>query len=89
MLEWHINADEPTVLDYNTDFKSAGQVTSLYAPDAYRASDHDPVVVGLNLAAAAPAGGAGEPVVLLLLLAGSGVFLLGRVRPESARPGAS
>lgn len=47
--EWHINADEPSVLDYNTDFKSAGQVTSLYAPDAFRASDHDPLVVGMDL----------------------------------------
>ncbi|MFZ4640570.1 MAG: ExeM/NucH family extracellular endonuclease, partial [Nodosilinea sp.] len=47
--KWHINADEPTVLDYNTDFKTANQVTSLYNSDPYRASDHDPVVVGLNL----------------------------------------
>jgi predicted extracellular nuclease len=47
--DWHINADEPTVLDYNTDFKSAGHVASLYAPDAYRSSDHDPLVVGLWL----------------------------------------
>ncbi len=46
---WHINADEPTALDYNDDFKSAGQVASLFAPDAYRSSDHDPVLVGLNL----------------------------------------
>ncbi|MFZ6030483.1 MAG: ExeM/NucH family extracellular endonuclease [Chloroflexota bacterium] len=45
--EWHINADEPISLDYNTNFKSAGQVTSLYAGDAYRASDHDPVVIDL------------------------------------------
>jgi predicted extracellular nuclease len=49
VTEWHINADEPTVLDYNTNFKSADQVASLYAPDPYRASDHDPVLVGLNL----------------------------------------
>jgi predicted extracellular nuclease len=47
--EWHINADEPVSLDYNTEFKSAGQVTSLYAADRYRASDHDPVIVDLNL----------------------------------------
>jgi hypothetical protein len=47
--EWHINADEPISLDYNTNFKSAGQITSLYNADAYRSSDHDPVVVGLNL----------------------------------------
>lgn len=47
--EWHVNADEPSVLDYNTEFKSAGQVTSLYEPDAFRTSDHDPVRVGLQL----------------------------------------
>ena len=46
---WHINADEPTALDYNTNFKSTGQVASLYAPDPYRSSDHDPVLVGLDL----------------------------------------
>ena len=44
----HINADEPAVLDYNTEFKSAGQVASLYAPDRYRTSDHDPVLTGLR-----------------------------------------
>lgn len=47
--EWHINADEPVALDYNTEFKSAGQQASLYASDPYRASDHDPVVVGIGL----------------------------------------
>ncbi len=47
--KWHINSDEPSVLDYNTEFKTAGQVTSLYAADAFRSSDHDPVVIGLNL----------------------------------------
>jgi uncharacterized protein len=46
---WHINADEPAILDYNDDFKSPSQVESLYAPDAYRSSDHDPVLVGLQL----------------------------------------
>lgn len=43
----HINADEPSVLDYNTNFKSAGQVASLYAADEFRTSDHDPLLVGL------------------------------------------
>ncbi|MBF2075794.1 MAG: ExeM/NucH family extracellular endonuclease [Synechococcales cyanobacterium C42_A2020_086] len=47
--KWHINADEPNVLDYNTNFKSANQQSSLYSPDPFRSSDHDPVVVGLNL----------------------------------------
>ena len=46
---WHINTDEPRSLDYNTEYKTQEQITSLYAPDAYRASDHDPVVVGLSL----------------------------------------
>ena len=48
-VQWHINADEPIVLDYNMEFKSNGQITSLYGPDPYRSSDHDPVLVGLNL----------------------------------------
>ena len=48
MGDYHINADEPSVLDYNVEFKSAGQVTSLYAPDQFRISDHDPVVIGLT-----------------------------------------
>lgn len=48
VTEWHINADEPIVFDYNVEFKSAGQVTSFYAADAYRSSDHDPVIVGFN-----------------------------------------
>ncbi len=54
VTEYHINADEPSVLDYNTNFKSAGQVASLYAPDQYRISDHDPILVGLNLAPPPP-----------------------------------
>ncbi len=45
--EWHVNADEPDILDYNTDF---GRPTTYFAPDAYRASDHDAVLVGLELA---------------------------------------
>ncbi len=53
VVEYHNNADEPTVLDYNTNFKSAGQITSLYNADPYRASDHDPLVIGLNLSASA------------------------------------
>jgi len=46
---WDINADEPSVLDYNTEFKSAGQVISLYTADEHRSSDHDPVIVDLEL----------------------------------------
>ncbi|GIW30510.1 MAG: hypothetical protein KatS3mg071_0684 [Meiothermus sp.] len=51
VAEYHINADEPNVLDYNTNFKTPNLQAVLYAPDQYRVSDHDPVVVGLNLRA--------------------------------------
>lgn len=47
--DWHINADEPVSLDYNTEYKSAAQINNFYAADAYRSSDHDPLVVSLNL----------------------------------------
>jgi hypothetical protein len=47
--DWHINADEPVSLDYNTEFKSATQIVNFYSPDAYRSSDHDPLVVSLKL----------------------------------------
>jgi predicted extracellular nuclease len=47
--DWHINPDEPTVLDYNVEFKTANQVTTFYDPGPYRSSDHDPVLVGLAL----------------------------------------
>ncbi|HTE72684.1 MAG TPA: nuclease, partial [Actinomycetes bacterium] len=50
VTEWHINADEPTVLDYNVEFKSAAQVAAYYEADPFRSSDHDPVLVGLSLA---------------------------------------
>jgi predicted extracellular nuclease len=49
ITEWHINADEPIALDYNTNFKSAGQIATFYGPTPYRSSDHDPVLVGLDL----------------------------------------
>ncbi|GAB2873114.1 hypothetical protein GCM10027277_47980 [Pseudoduganella ginsengisoli] len=43
--EWHVNADEPTVIDYNLESKPQDLYTAL----PYRASDHDPVVISLNL----------------------------------------
>ncbi|MFW2371911.1 MAG: lamin tail domain-containing protein [Gammaproteobacteria bacterium] len=47
--EWHINADEPGALDYNEEFKTDNQLSEFYNADAYRASDHDPVVIEFNL----------------------------------------
>jgi hypothetical protein len=48
---WHINADEPDLIDYDMTFKQDAQ-DELYAPDAYRSSDHDPVVISLSFNAA-------------------------------------
>jgi uncharacterized protein len=53
-VEWHINADEPVALDYNIEFKGTGNGMSVaalaayYAPNPFRSSDHDPLVVGFN-----------------------------------------
>ena len=53
---WHINADEVNVFDYNDAVQDPGErsferesALGPYAPDAFRSSDHDPVVVGLAL----------------------------------------
>ncbi|WP_175753144.1 ExeM/NucH family extracellular endonuclease [Burkholderia ambifaria] len=51
--EWHINADEPLALQYTLAYKSAEQQKTYYAPDAYRSSDHDPVLIDIAL----PGGG--------------------------------
>jgi hypothetical protein len=45
VAEWHANADEPEVIDYNTN----GKPQDLYDAQPYRASDHDPLVVSLAL----------------------------------------
>jgi len=49
---WHINADEPSVIDYNLEFKQPACATcgpDYFTASAYRSSDHDPVVISLNL----------------------------------------
>ncbi len=45
ITEWHINGDEPSVISYDENFNPSGY----YSDDAYRASDHDPVIIGLNM----------------------------------------
>jgi len=59
---WHINADEADLLDYNDEIRDTGEAAFEEKPDGstrvpprvlfqpaspYRASDHDPVLVGL------------------------------------------
>ena len=47
--EWHINADEPDVYDYDTTFKSDYQISLFDPTSPYRASDHDAALSGLAL----------------------------------------
>ncbi len=62
ITEWHINSDEPIAADYNAEYKNIPQCVvgtdsdkntcqgqDLWQDNAFRASDHDPVLVGLNL----------------------------------------
>jgi predicted extracellular nuclease len=75
---WTANADEPPVLGYEVEYKSPAQIVALYAPDAFRAADHDPVVV--DLALPEPGGIAGWVAAAALALAGK---LTDRTRPLS------
>lgn len=62
VTEWHINADEIPLFDYNDDVRDVGESSfeeesdtlPLFAPDAFRTSDHDPVLIGLSLDGAPP-----------------------------------
>lgn len=47
IAEWHINADEPPVLDYNLEFDRDAALFDGVSP--FRASDHDAVIIGLEL----------------------------------------
>ena len=48
VTSWHINSDEANLIDYDMSYKKDAQ-DAIYAPDAYRSSDHDPVIVGLGV----------------------------------------
>ncbi|GGF73282.1 ExeM/NucH family extracellular endonuclease [Alteromonas lipolytica] len=43
--EWHINADELSLFDYNEEYKDADMLNELL----FRASDHDPVIAAYQL----------------------------------------
>ncbi|MEO1764232.1 MAG: type I secretion C-terminal target domain-containing protein, partial [Cyanobacteria bacterium J06629_18] len=45
--KWHIIADEPDALSYSSEFNDP----SLRARDEFRVSDHDPLLIGLDLGA--------------------------------------
>ncbi|MGY1633282.1 ExeM/NucH family extracellular endonuclease [Geodermatophilus sp. SYSU D01186] len=49
LAHWNVNAVESAAYQYDGD-------PALYAPDPYRSSDHDPLVLGVDLTGAAAAG---------------------------------
>ncbi|MEN9933493.1 MAG: hypothetical protein RLZZ387_72 [Chloroflexota bacterium] len=60
VADWHLNSDEPDILDYNDTLQDPGEnpngserkgldVTDVTSP--FRTADHDPVIIGLNLTA--------------------------------------
>lgn len=55
VTHWHINADEIALADYNQEFKAPALCSGApcpadpYTASPYRSSDHDPVVIGLQL----------------------------------------
>jgi predicted extracellular nuclease len=63
VADWHINADEIPLFDYNDTVRDPGErdafeeesdTLPLYEPNAYRTSDHDPVIIGLGLTPPSP-----------------------------------
>ncbi len=43
--EWHINADDPDLINYDNSFKN----TAFFNDGVYASSDHDPLIIGLQL----------------------------------------
>jgi uncharacterized protein len=45
VTEWHINAEEPDLIGYDTSFKDPG----FFNDGPFASADHDPLIVGLDL----------------------------------------
>lgn len=46
--DWHTNSTELPLIDYSMKYKQPAEA-KLFAPDAFRSSDHDPVLIGIQL----------------------------------------
>jgi uncharacterized protein len=77
---WHINADEAPVIDYNTEFKPDDR----YAATPYRASDHDPIILGLTLNADTPVN---QPILSALIAPTGGASMAYRITVTEAIAG--
>ena len=52
--EWRVNSDEPDIIDYDTSFKQPAEDALFDGTIPFRNSDHDPIIVGLDLTAPEP-----------------------------------
>ncbi|MEL6464398.1 MAG: ExeM/NucH family extracellular endonuclease [Pseudomonadota bacterium] len=50
LTEWHINAEEPDLLNYSSRFTDPG----FFSPDVFASSDHDPIILGLDTSGDTP-----------------------------------
>jgi len=97
--EWAINSSEANFRDYNLDTNSNGNPSrqDFFAPDPFRTSDHDPLVVDLQLATASGAEAvAGRPAAEVFASGvasgdpyGDSVILWTRIHPPSGFAAAS
>ncbi|MDF2154705.1 ExeM/NucH family extracellular endonuclease [Vibrio sp. CAU 1672] len=82
-VDWHINAPESTLYDYNNRYKGGdeNEPNPFYAQDPYRSSDHDSALVALGY----KYGEAGEGLVTIATK--SGRADIGFALPETALEG--
>lgn len=83
---WHINGDEPVIMNYNLEFKTDDPFD---ISDPFGASDHDPVVIGLAMTGGAPApvpaSTRASQIAVALSLAALGAYVLRTI--SRTRPG--
>jgi predicted extracellular nuclease len=85
---WHINADESPALDYQD---VPGKPKEYHAANAFRSSDHDPLIIGLDIGAVPAQAGKimphkDSPTTLYVLLAGALVLLASVRIMRNGRP---
>jgi len=80
-VDWHINAPESSLYDYNTEYKG-DNYENFYVDDAYRSSDHDSAIISLSYEYGEV--GEGEPVLLTI---DSSIVTVPYVLPEGALVG--
>ena len=80
-VDWHINAAESSLYDYNEEYKG-DDVDNFYVDDAYRSSDHDSAIISISYQYGEA--DSGEPVLLTI---DSSAVTVPFVLPEGAIAG--